>query len=362
MRTPIPRIYLGSMTFAWSGQTSSVVDESVALAMVQKFLQFQETSDNDKVPLLDTARVYAGGKTELMVGAVLDKLSVSDSKSSIVVGSKANPALPGGLSRKGIQEQLATSLDAMALSSLGEYYLHQPDTEHSLLESLQCIDELIHQQDKPIASLGMSNYHAVEMERAFTLCQEHNLTPPTVYQGLYNPLNRLVEDELLPVLHKHNCQFVAYNPLAAGLLTGKHLQQGNGVVPAGRFKDNPNYLPRFYTDANFQAVQLIDQACQKEGISMVEASYRWLLRHSQLRPQIDGILIGASSLTQLDENLDSCTAAATQGPLSDQLLEAFDQAWELTQKEGAFPYWRSYSADFPNRESLHPGASYTVKK
>ncbi|CAB9529358.1 aldo-keto reductase family 7, member A2 (aflatoxin aldehyde reductase) [Seminavis robusta] len=286
MRTPIPRIYLGSMTFAWSGQTSSVVDESVALAMVQKFLQFQETSDNDKVPLLDTARVYAGGKTELMVGAVLDKLSVSDSKSSIVVGSKANPALPGGLSRKGIQEQLATSLDAMALSSLGEYYLHQPDTEHSLLDSLQCIDELIHQQD--------------------TL--------------------------------------------------------RNGVVPAGRFKDNPNYLPRFYTDANFQAVQLIDQACQKEGISMVEASYRWLLRHSQLRPQIDGILIGASSLTQLDENLDSCTAAATQGPLSDQLLEAFDQAWELTQKEGAFPYWRSYSADFPNRESLHPGASYTVKK
>ena len=110
-----------------------------------------------------------------------------------------------------------------------------------------------------------------------------------------------------------------------------------------------------------QAIELIEKACQKEGISMIEASYRWLLRHSALRPEMDGILLGASSLAQLDENLASCTAAAEKGPLSDELLAAFDEGWKLT-KDGAFPYWRSYSSDFPNRESLDPGASYTVKK
>ena len=73
-----------------------------------------------------------------------------------------------------------------------------------------------------------------------------------MYQGLYNPLNRRVEQELLPTLRKHNISFVAYNPLAAGLLTGKHSEGGD--VPAGRFKDNPNYLDRFYKHDNFEAL------------------------------------------------------------------------------------------------------------
>ena len=142
---------------------------------------------------------------------------------------------------------------------------------------------------------------------------------------------------------------------AAGLLTGKHRKDGN--VATGRFKDNTNYLPRFYTDANFQAVELIRAACDEEGISMVEATFRWMLRHSALEPDTDGLLLGASSVAQLEENLAACKAAAEKGPL----LDAFDEAWSIT-KQGAFPYWRSYSADHPFREALDQGASYTVKK
>ena len=357
MRTPIPRLYLGTMTWAWAGQTSSVVDEGVALEMAKKFIAHNEAA-GETTHLLDTARVYAAGKTEPMVGVVLQKLGpLSGSNRKIVVGTKANPAVEGGLSRDGIMGQLTTSMEAMEqLSSLGEYYLHQPDTKHSLLESLQTCHELI--TDGTISSVAMSNYHASEVERAFQLCKEHKLTPPSVYQGLYNPLNRVVEDELLPLLRKNDCSFVAYNPLAAGLLTGKHKTVTE--VASGRFKDNQNYLPRFFTDPNFKAIELIRQACEKEGISMVEASYRWLLRHSALKPS-DGVLIGASSLSQLDENLESCAAAAEKGPLSKELLTAFDEAWNIT-KVGSFPYWRSYSSDFPNREDLDQGASYTVKK
>ena len=347
-------MYLGTMTWAWSGQTSSIVDEKIALEMTKKFMAYNHAT-GETTHLLDTARVYASGKTEPMVGDVLKKLG-PDSAKHVFVGTKANPAVEGGLTQKGIHDQIKTSMDAMDLSNLGEYYLHQPDTEHSLLESLRTCHELV--TDGTIQTIAMSNYHAHEVDRAFQLCKEHKLTPPKVYQGLYNPLNRLVEDELLPLLHKNGCSFVAYNPLAAGLLAGKH--KNVNEVSEGRFKDNSNYLPRFYTDANFQALELIRQACEKEGISMIEASYRWLLRHSTLKTT-DGILLGASSLSQLDENLAACNAAAEKGPLSDQLLAAFDKAWEIT-KAGAFPYWRSYSSDFPNRENLDPGASYTVKK
>ena len=353
MRVPLPRLYLGTMTFGWTGQTSSAVDESVALEMLQQFVSHNEANDL-VVHHVDTARIYAGGKTEPIVGNVLR--SCTPSKGTIVLGTKAHPSVEGGLSAQGIKSQLKESLNAMGVTSFGEYYLHQPDTEHSLLESLTCAHELV--KDGVVGTIGMSNYHASEMERAFQLCDAHSLTRPSVYQGLYNPLNRAVESELLPILKKNKCSFVAYNPLAAGLLAGKHTSKD--TVQAGRFKDNPNYLPRFYTDSNFEAIDLIRKACEKEGISMVEATYRWLLCHSSL-DEHDGLLLGASSVDQLAQNLSACAAAAEKGPLSEQMLQAFDQAWKITA-DGAFPYWRSYSSDMPNRDALDQGASYNAAK
>jgi aflatoxin B1 aldehyde reductase len=354
MRAPttVARLYLGTMTFGWKSQTSSYVDEETAQRMIERFLAHNDKYGGDGY--VDTARIYAGGKTEMIVGKAVKKIS-SD---KILIGTKAHPSQKGGLSKEGIQLQLRASNEAMGLTNgcLQEYYLHQPDPEHSLLESLQALHDLVLQG--VIKSIGMSNYHASEMKRAFELCREHNLTPPTVFQGLYNPLNRVVEDELLPVLKSNGCAFVAYNPLAAGLLTGKHTDPDNAV--RGRFKNNPNYLPRFYTQANFDAVNLIRQACEQEKISMVEATYRWLLRHSALQPT-DGLLLGASSMKQLDQNLQACAAATDKGPLPDSILTAFEEAWKLT-KPGAFPYWRSYSSDMPDRDRLDPGASYDAVK
>uniref|UniRef100_A0A7R9WMD0 NADP-dependent oxidoreductase domain-containing protein n=1 Tax=Craspedostauros australis TaxID=1486917 RepID=A0A7R9WMD0_9STRA len=355
MKIAIPRLYLGSMTFAWGSQTSSVVDESVASEMMRRFVQANQDLDV-KDHRLDTARVYAGGNTEPMVGEVLKRC---DAGKAVLVGTKAHPSVqPGGLSPDGMRQQFQDSITAMNVPSVEEYYLHQPDTEHPLLDSLRCAHALV--QDGKVNVVGMSNYHVSEMARAFALCKEHNLTPPTVYQGLYNPLNRLVEAELLPLLKANNCAFVAYNPLAAGLLTGKHKSRDD--VAKGRFQNNPNYLPRFYTDSNFQALALIREACDHNEISMIEATYRWLLRHSKLTPS-DGLLLGASSLEQLDQNLASCKAAASQddGGLPDDVLEAFEKAWSITEAS-SFPYWRSYSSDMPGRESLDQGASYNAAK
>jgi aflatoxin B1 aldehyde reductase len=344
MRTPVPRLYLGTMTFGWS-QTSSKVDERVASQMLKLF----EAEGGQHV---DTARIYAGGKTEPIVGNVIAK------GGPVLVATKAHPSQQDGLSPSGIDKQFKASMEALKMDSLEEYYLHQPDPESSLLESLQFLHQLV--SDGLVSKIGMSNYHVSEMARAFDLCAENNLTPPTVYQGLYNPLNRLVEDELLPLLKRKNCSFVAYNPLAAGLLTGKHTDQDTDKAMKGRFKKNPNYLPRFYTGPNFEAIELIRKACDNEGITMVEGTYRWLLRHSALG-ETDGLLLGASSVEQLEQNLKACAAAKDKGPLSADVLAAFEQAWGLT-KDGAFPYWRSYSADMPNRENLDQGASYEATK
>ena len=352
----MPRLYLGTMTMGWS-QTSSYVDEGIAKEMTKKFINFGKTTSTPK-HYLDTARIYAGGKTEPIVGTVIKDASSYCDLDAIEVGTKAHPSQPNGLSKDGIMNQFTASIESMGVESVGEFYLHQPDTENTLLESLICVHELI--QEGKVKTLGLSNYHVSEVSRAFALCEEHNLTKPSVYQGLYNPLNRAVEIELLPLLRENECTFVAYNPLAAGLLTGKH-KKTDGEVQTGRFKNNQNYLPRFYTENNFSAVELIQTACQEEDISLLEATFKWLLRHSALN-QNDGVLLGASSIIQLDQNLDACHAAfVNDKPLSDKILKAFDDAWKITAAS-AFPYWRSYSSDMPNRENLHHGASYSATK
>mmetsp|Transcript_5474 Transcript_5474/g.6985 ORF Transcript_5474/g.6985 Transcript_5474/m.6985 type:complete len:364 (-) Transcript_5474:34-1125(-) len=358
---PIPRLYLGTMTFGWS-QSSSYVDEGIAKSMMQKFINLEKkisSNSNDKY-YIDTARIYAGGKTESIIGQILKDTSTSSNPdfNSVVIGTKAHPSQPNGLSPKGITDQLKASFDAMGVESVDEFYLHQPDTEHSLLESLQCVDQLV--KDGKIKTVGMSNYHVTEVSRTFELCEEYNLRKPTVYQGLYNPLNRVVEKELLPLLKANKCSFVAYNPLAAGLLTGKH-KQGNKEVAKGRFKNNQNYLPRFYTDENFNALKLIQDACEKEGITLLDATFQWFLRYSALT-EADGILLGASSIQQLEQNLDACLSASSEDTLlSPEVLKAFDDAWKVSEPI-AFPYWRSYSSDMPNRESLDQGASYSAAK
>jgi aflatoxin B1 aldehyde reductase len=216
MKVAIPRAYLGTMTFGWS-QTSTYVGEVEAEKMVKRFMEFDEEVYPSKTTTqhhyIDTARIYAGGKTENILGQVIEKMDAAK-KASLKVGTKAAPSVqPGGLSPDGIVGQFQASMEAMGLSGCDQYYLHQPDTEHSLLESLKCADSLL--KDGKITAIGMSNYHASEMARAFDLCQEHGLTPPSVYQGLYNPLNRLVEEELLPILKKNGCSFIAYNPLVS---------------------------------------------------------------------------------------------------------------------------------------------------
>ena len=243
----MPRLYLGTMTFGWS-QTSSAVDEAVAATMLERFLAAAHPPlDDDDMIRVDTARIYAGGKTEDICGRILAKQTTN-----IAVGTKAHPSQPGGLSAAGIQGQWTASLQALKLSQVQEYYLHQPDTEHDLQESLRTVHGLV--QQGLVKTVGLSNYHVSEVERAFALCAQHGWTAPAVYQGLYNPLNRAIEQELLPLLRQHNCAFVAYNPLAAGLLTGKHgsnTTPEGGQVQKGRFRNNPNYLPRFLYKCQF---------------------------------------------------------------------------------------------------------------
>ena len=111
---------------------------------------------------------------------------------------------------------------------------------------------------------------------------------------------------------------IVYNPLAGGLLTGK--QHKTGPIGGTRFDHNEMYLNRYWHDPMFDAVEDVRAIARRAGRTMVSLALNWLLHHSQA----DCVILGASRMEQLNENL----AAAEEGPLADDILEACDAVWE----------------------------------
>eukprot|EP00656_Telonema_subtile_P022418 TRINITY_DN23552_c0_g2_i2.p1 TRINITY_DN23552_c0_g2~~TRINITY_DN23552_c0_g2_i2.p1 ORF type:complete len:190 (+),score=35.02 TRINITY_DN23552_c0_g2_i2:159-728(+) len=181
-----PSLHLGSMTFAWA-QSSAVVDHNVASQMLATFAAAGGSS-------FDTARIYAGGDSEGMAGSVRP---AGDLRRSFSVATKAHPSLPGGLSPSGLRAQLSASLEALQIDQVDVLYLHQPDTEHPLADTLACMNDVV--SEGLVGAVGLSNYSAAETARCVELCAANNWHQPSVYQGLYSPLNRRVEGELLPL-------------------------------------------------------------------------------------------------------------------------------------------------------------------
>jgi len=170
-------------------------------------------------------------------------------------------------------------------------------------------------------------------------CKYNNWVRPTVYQAMYNCIARSIEPELLPACRRYGLDVVIYNPIAGGLLSGK-IKSKDDIPTDGRFSDaaglGEKYRERYFRDATFKAIKGIEEAATKAGLTMVETALRWVVHHSALNIKggNDGVIIGVSSLKQLEGNLENLE----KGPLPKEVLEAIDEAWLLAKADTA-NYW-----------------------
>lgn len=252
------------------------------------------------------------------------------------IATKANPWEGKSLKPDSLRTQLDTSLKRLQCSRVDLFYLHAPDHDTPVEETLRACHQL-YQEDK-FVELGLSNYAAWEVAEICTLCRSNGWVLPTVYQGMYNATTRQVETELFPCLRHFGLRFYAYNPLAGGLLTGKYkYEDKDGKQPVGRFFGNnwaETYRNRFWKEHHFEAIALVEKALQaaygSSAPSMTSAALRWLYHHSQLQgARGDAVILGMSSVEQLAQNL----AATEEGPLAPAVVQAFDQAWHLVAHE-----------------------------
>mmetsp|Transcript_25625 Transcript_25625/g.77247 ORF Transcript_25625/g.77247 Transcript_25625/m.77247 type:complete len:287 (+) Transcript_25625:82-942(+) len=276
--------------------------------------------------------MYMRGETEVVMG---DILAGDDAlRNAVRVATKAN-AFKGydeTLSAKSVATQMVKSTKALKADAVDIYYLHNPDPKVPILETLRAVDEL-HKAGK-FNELGLSNFAAWEVCHIVHLCKEHGFVAPSVYQGMYNAITRDVERELLPCLKALGLRFNAYNPLCGGLLACTRTREELATLDDGsRFrKSNKMYRDRYLSEPQLDAVDAFRDACAGAGVKPVHAALRWMKHHSTLKPD-DGIIVGASKVAHLEDNLDGLDG----GPLPEAVVAACDAGWGLVKGSGIVP-------------------------
>ena len=304
------KIVLGTMNFG------PQLDLETSQKMVRCFLD----CGNQEI---DTAYVYNNGTTEEYLGLILPEID----SSSYYLATKVHPRITGRLDRKTILLEFNESLRRMNRKSVDLLYFHFPDANTPIEEALETVAEL-HELGK-VKELGLSNYPSWQVVDIFYKCEKYGCPRPSVYQGMYNALCRNVEPELFPAIRHLGMRFYAFNPLAGGMLTGKHLHFADAPQP-GRFARLKSYRERYWKQSYFDALEQIRVACEDERIPMVEAAYRWLVNHSMLDAlKGDGILLGASKIEQMSQNLQS----AGKGDLPHSVIEAMNLAWDMAKPD-----------------------------
>ena len=272
---------------------------------------------------VDTAYVYNNGDTERILGQIIftslkDKLSVS---------TKVHPRVTGDLDRSSIINQVDESLKRLRIEVIDKLYLHFPTTSTPIEETLNVINDLY--KAGKFIKFGLSNYPSWLVMEIFNLCVKENFVKPSLYQGMYNAITRRVENELLPALDYKGINFYAFNPLAGGLLTGKHTNN-ESQKGTGRFSRLKSYRERYWKNDYFEAIEILKKSCSDFSIKPSEAALRWLKFHSNIQNSDEnGLIIGASSLLQLKVNIE----ALSKGPLPSEVLLSLDNAWNIVGSE-----------------------------
>ncbi|KZT33956.1 Aldo/keto reductase [Sistotremastrum suecicum HHB10207 ss-3] len=277
---------------------------------------------------LDASRLYGSGTTEEYLG----KLNLRDS----IIDTKIFPEKPGDHSPDRLQTIFQLSLKALNRSKVRVFYLHAPDRSVPFEETLAEVDALY--REGLFEIFGLSNFPAWEVAEIVGICKARGFVLPGVYQGMYNAITRNIETELIPCIRKFGLRLFVYNPLAGGFFAGKLSSPEDSGPTGGRFDSNTGfgklYRQRYIKTANFQALELIKPVAEKYNLRLTEIGLRWVQHHSALTAE-DGVILGASSSTQLDQN---CTDSA-KGPLPEEVVQVLDEAWNLC-KADSVNYWR----------------------
>jgi L-glyceraldehyde 3-phosphate reductase len=189
---------------------------------------------------------------------------------------------------------LNQSLSRLGLEYVDIFYSHRPDPDTPLEETMMALHTAV-QQGKALY-VGLSNYDPEQTRRALKILKGLG-TPCLIHQPRYNLLDRWIEEELLSVLEKHGVGCIPFSPLAQGLLTDRYLQ---GIPADSRIASESVFLNKEHLDPETMVkIKALNLHAEQRGQSLAQMALAWILH----RPQVTSVLIGASSVSQLENNV-----------------------------------------------------------
>jgi aryl-alcohol dehydrogenase-like predicted oxidoreductase len=268
------------------------------------------------VKMFDTANMYGEGLSEEILGR-----AVAPFRDEILIATKVgnrhdlSDDLPQ-LTPDHIRDEVELSLRRLGTDHIDLYYMHMPDQVTPIEETLGAFQELV--DAGKIRAVGHSNYAAWQVMEMIHLAEREGWTRVTYGQPMYNLVARRMEEEYAAFSTRYGVGNIVFNPLAGGLLTGKHALD-KAPEPGTRFDTRASYTKRYWTPMHFTAVDRLKEIAADAGMSLIELSLRWL----DAQPHVEAVLLGASKVEHLEANL-----AALQGPPPDaETLVRVDAVW-----------------------------------
>lgn len=291
----VSRLCMGTATFG--GQSDDAASFSMLDACAAKGVNF-----------IDTANVYPlgsepkdKGSSERIVGEWL-----KGRRNHFIVATKGGGTMgplswEAGNSRKHLLDAIDASLKRLGTDYVDLYQLHYDDPHTPLDESLAALDTIV--RSGRARYVGISNFQAWRVARAIGRCETHHWTRPVAVQPRYNLLFRQVERDLIPLCQAENLGTLCYNPLAGGLLSGKHRfhLEPDARSRFGSGKGAAMYKDRYWHEREFIAVSEFVKLAAQAGIPPVRLAVAWVLA----QPAVTSAILGASRAEQLTEVLAS---------------------------------------------------------
>jgi len=306
----VSRLCLGTMTFGLQ------CDEKTSLRILDRAAE-------GGITFIDTADAYPLGGTLETVGRSEEIVGkwLRGRRGDFIVATKCHGRMGvhpwnTGLSRKHILEATDASLARLQTDYVDLLQLHHPDPDTPMDESLSAMDDLV--RAGKVRYIGVSNHPAWKIARAIGRSELLGLARFVSVQPRYSLLFRQMEREMFPMCAEEGLAVIPYNPLAGGLLTGKHKYDAS--PPEGtRFQLGTaagNYQDRYWQSREFSSVEDLRQIAAAAGLGMVQMALAWVLAN----PVVTAPIIGASKPAQLDDSI-----AALGITLTDEVRQRLDE-------------------------------------
>ena len=268
------------------------------------------------VNFFDNADMYANGQAETLMGKAIRDLP----REALVISSKVFwPTMPGpngrGLSRKHVTESIHASLRRLQTDYVDLYFCHRYDPDTLVEEVVYTMNDLIHQGK--VLYWGTSEWEPHQIMEAIGVARANHLIGPAMEQPQYNMFHRKrVENFLAPVCREQGIGLTTFSPLYYGILSGKY---NDGIPEGSRASlESMAWMRDRITPERIQIVRQLTALAGEIGATTSQLAIAWVLR----RKEVSSVITGASSLEQLDENLQ---AADLVERLTDDVLETIEQ-------------------------------------